>query len=218
MIFESKFLPKQQRSTIDECRNAAEYQVAGKIVIIENKPGYICVHGVIERRGRSEMAWGRVVGSQDLIGCSQRPGHEDRCQQSHCCHKRSRSAPIEQWKRICRRSKESELLRQWMGQPSRAAPRQKLRDHACAGELDAEECFPASDGQCRQCIVRCGRARTTAARDRSSHRENGLPRHTLGTVANIPATHKMSPTANKTSSGAIGLLPDDPAARPAHAA
>jgi hypothetical protein len=42
-----------QRSAIDECGYSAENQVAAKIVVVENRPGYLCLDGVVEGGGGS---------------------------------------------------------------------------------------------------------------------------------------------------------------------
>ena len=38
---------------VDKGRNAVENQVAAKIVVVENRPGYLCLDGVVEGGGGS---------------------------------------------------------------------------------------------------------------------------------------------------------------------
>jgi tetratricopeptide (TPR) repeat protein len=59
------------RSAIDECGYSAENQVAAKIVVIENRPAYLCLDGVVKRSDGSEIFRGCIKGPRHHVGGSQ---------------------------------------------------------------------------------------------------------------------------------------------------
>jgi hypothetical protein len=61
-IIQGKPLAERQCSSVNEGRNTAKYQVAAKIDVIENRPGYICLPGVVEGSGRSKVVGRRIDG------------------------------------------------------------------------------------------------------------------------------------------------------------